>query len=167
MKASSARPIRLAALVALSHAAPTHLVEVEDPYIEHQGGKVSPHNWAVGRPRFRGGWRLRPGDRLDIPVVPGGRFLSVELEIRRFGVLRPAVRVGAEGASVRWARAPKTLDWDRLELTDLPWPEGADHLELSIRLPNRRDPKASVLVDRIHLSWSADAVLSEAADAPQ
>jgi hypothetical protein len=160
--------VGLAALAGMSHEIPTRIVEVEDPYIEHQGGKVWPFNWAVGRPRFRGGWRLEPGDRMAIPVVPGGRYLSVELELRRFGVLRPAVRVHAEGAAVRWGRAPKTLEWTRLNLSELEWPEKADRLEISLRLPAGEDPEAAVLVDRVLLSWSADAPLSEAkAAAPQ
>ncbi len=157
--------VGLAALAGLAHATPTRVIETEDPYIEHEGGKVWPYNWAVGRPRFRGGWRLEPGDRLSVPVVPGGRSLSVELELRRFGEVRPAIRVHAEGAPVRWARVPKTLDWGRLRLSGLEWPEGADRLEVMLRLPPSRDPEAAVLVDRIRLSWSAEAALKEAADA--
>lgn len=158
--------VGLAACVGLAHQAPTRIVEAEDPYIEHRGGKVWPFDWAVGRPRFHGGWRLQPGDRMAIPVVPGGRALSVELELRRFGVLRPVVRVHAEGAPVRWARVPVTQDWGRLQLSDLPWPDGANRLEVSLRLPTRDDPAAAVLIDRIFLSWSDDAPLSEAKAPP-
>jgi hypothetical protein len=153
----------LAKLVAAAHVLPTRVAEAEDPYVAHAGGAVWPEDWVVGRTRFRGGWRLRPTDVLTLPVVPGGRYLSLELELRRFGVTRPLVRIRPARSSPTLRQLGETDRWTTLRLDDLPWPEGAQTLEISLQLPPRADPQAAILLDRARLRWS-DSRRAETSD---
>jgi hypothetical protein len=146
--------VGLAALVVAANNVPTRVIEVEDPYISRSGGAVWPEDWVVGRTRFRGGWRLRRSDTLTIPVVPGGAYFTLELDLKRFGDLRPYIRLQAgEGSPVR-VQVDGTKSWTTLRLRDLGWPIGADTLEISLELPARAGHETMVLLDRIRLSWS-------------
>lgn len=144
----------LAAVVAAADRVPTRVIEVEDPYISHSGGAVWPQDWVVGRTRFRGGWRLRRSDTMTIPVVPGGAYCTVELDFKRFGGPRPYISVRPGEDSPVWTQIGATKTWTTLRLEHLSWPLGADTLEVSLRLPRRADPRTSILLDQIRLSWS-------------
>ncbi len=77
--------LAVAAVPLAAHRAPTGVIEFEDRQVTKQGGLLYPEPWVPYRPRFRGGWRLTPGDSVAAPVVPGGDRLSVELQLMRVG----------------------------------------------------------------------------------
>jgi hypothetical protein len=145
----------LAVVVVAAHTVPTRVVEAEDPYIARSGGAVWPEDWVVGRTRFRGGWRLRPTNVLSLPVVPGGRYCSLELELKRFGRTRPVVRVRPGKSSPTLRQLDDTTGWTTLRIDDLEWPEGVETLDISLQLPPHADTRASILLDRVSLEWSA------------
>ena len=73
--------LALAALVpAAASRVPTEIVELEDPQVWKSGGHVHPDRWVIERTRYRGGWVLRVGEQLKVPVVPGGRRVRLRLE---------------------------------------------------------------------------------------
>ena len=51
---------------------PTRVVELEDPQVRKSGGHLHPDRWVIERTRYRGGWVLRVGERLEAPVRAGG-----------------------------------------------------------------------------------------------
>ncbi len=73
--------LALAALLpSAASRVPTEVVELEDPQVWKSGGHVHPDRWVIERTRYRGGWVLRMGERLEVPVAPGGRRVRLELE---------------------------------------------------------------------------------------
>ena len=55
---------------------------MEDPWVEHGAGHLFPHRWVIERTRYRGGWVMREGSRLEAPVVPGGDAVTLHLLVR-------------------------------------------------------------------------------------
>jgi len=144
----------LALAVTAAHAVPTRRVEVEDPYIVTSGGAIWPDEWVVGRTRFRGGWRLRRRDSLEIPVVPGGAFCTIDLELKRFGEARPHVRLRLGDGPDFAVQLPEPNEWGTMRLGALPWPEKAEHLEIGLTPTPGVDSRGAILLDRVHLTWS-------------
>jgi hypothetical protein len=68
-----------AALPVASSRLPTRIVELEDPQVRKSGGHLHPDLWTIERARYRGGWVLRVGERLEAPVVPGGKRVRITL----------------------------------------------------------------------------------------
>jgi hypothetical protein len=50
---------------------PAARVEFEDAFVQHNGGELFPHEYAVSRFIYRGGWILRAGDTLRFPARGG------------------------------------------------------------------------------------------------
>jgi hypothetical protein len=146
--------VGLAGLVVASHSVPTRLIEAEDPYIVRDGGAIWPEDWVVGRTRFRSGWRLRRADTLTIPVVPGGAYCSIELDLKRFGKPRPHIRVRPVDGSAALARVGESRNWTTVHFDDLRWPPDARSLEISLQMSTKEDLQAAILLDRVRLSWS-------------
>jgi hypothetical protein len=144
----------VAALVIAAHTVPSRVAEAEDPHIAHSGGAMWPDDWVERRLRYRGSWRLQPTDLISIPVVPGGRYCRLELQLKSIGKTRPFVRVGAAGSTPTVRRLAKTAGWTSLQIRDLDWPEGVRELEISLLMPPDGDPKSSLLLDRVTLAWS-------------
>jgi hypothetical protein len=86
--------------------------------------------------------------------VPGGRYCSLQLELKRFGRARPVVRVRPGKSPPTLRRLDETTRWTTLRIDDLVWPPGVRTLELSLRLPPRADPQAAILLDRVTFAWS-------------
>ncbi len=133
---------------------PTRVVEFEDRQVRKSGGEVFPDSWVPARPRFRGGWILEPGDRLEAPVVAAGRRVSISIDVRtiRAGRVSTVLEVGASQQDVvRWPVEPASA-WQRVSFELEEWPEGAP---LVVRLAAAGDqPAASRLIlDRATLEW--------------
>ncbi|HEX7184502.1 MAG TPA: hypothetical protein VF756_21935, partial [Thermoanaerobaculia bacterium] len=72
----------LAAAAVLPLAAarlPSQVVEMEDPQVWKSGGHLHPDRWIIERVRYRGGWVLRVGERLEVPVKAGGGRVRIRL----------------------------------------------------------------------------------------
>ncbi|HXI14677.1 MAG TPA: hypothetical protein VNM92_18820 [Thermoanaerobaculia bacterium] len=50
---------------------PARRVQFEDAHVIHRGGELYPAQWTVARFRYRGGWRMRPGDSMSFLLQPG------------------------------------------------------------------------------------------------
>ena len=110
--------------------------------------------WAPARPRFRGGWLLRPGDSLIAPVVAGGADLQLALEVRpaspaeRSLVLRVAA---GERALSSWPVGPP-YGWRTVELEVTDWPRSSP-LVLRLEGPDPQAAAGHLVVDRARLDW--------------
>ncbi len=58
-------------VVSVVARAPGHVVQLEDAYVERQGGDLYPEQWTVARFRFRGGWSLPEGASVRFRIEPG------------------------------------------------------------------------------------------------
>lgn len=144
----------VAAVPALAALAPTRIVELEDPWLLRRGGHVHPERWVVARGRFRGGWVLRPGEAIEIPVHPGGEILSIALDAQ-LGRNNPdpltlELRAG-DRRLARWSPAD-TGRWQHPELGPFDWPRG-EPLVLAAVGPQRSGRQNGLLLDRVELRW--------------
>ena len=75
---------------------PTKTAEVEDAYVAKSGGELNPPMWTIDRWRYRGAWLLPEGERMVVPVAPGGERVTIELEARYLRRRHPplTLRVG-------------------------------------------------------------------------
>ncbi|MDX1997708.1 MAG: hypothetical protein SF066_08300 [Thermoanaerobaculia bacterium] len=149
--------ILLTAAAALPLAAarrPTRTVELEDPWIEHRGGHLYPELWTVSRVGYRGGWVLRPGESLAVPVVAGGSRLTLEIELQFVrnnpDPLTLEVLAGDEVIE-RWtAQDPES--WQHLRFAERDWTPGC-RLGLRVVGASRGGPQNGVLIDRLEIRW--------------
>lgn len=149
--------ILLTAAAALRLAAarwPTRTVELEDPWIEHRGGHLYPELWTVSRVGYRGGWVLRPGESLVVPVVAGGSRLTLELELQFVrnnpDPLTLEILVGDQVIE-RWP-AEEPESWQRLRFAERDWTPGS-RLELRVVGASRGGQQNGVLIDRLEIRW--------------
>lgn len=133
---------------------PTRVVELEDPWLARDGGSLYPDRWSIERTRYRGGWLLHKGARLEVPVVPGGPEARVRLDLRFIrnaeGPFSVEIRAG-EHRIGRWE--PRAVDdrvWREIELGPVDWPAGAP---LVIEPLQRPGPFNGVIVDRAIFGW--------------
>jgi hypothetical protein len=61
---------------------PTRVIEFEDPWVHHPRGHLFPDRWTTDRTRYQGGWVLRPGESLTVPLIGSETELSLTLEAR-------------------------------------------------------------------------------------
>jgi hypothetical protein len=143
-----------AALPLAARRVPTAVVELEDAHVVKRGGHLFPERWVIERPRYRGGWVLRPGDSLAAPVVAGGGRVRVRLHLqflrRRRGPLELELRAGERPLGAVRLRAPRV--WESPELGPFEWPAGAP-LVLAARAPAPGSRVNGVLLDRAELEW--------------
>lgn len=129
-----------------SHA-PTRAVELEDRWLEHEGGVEWPPPWQPwSQPR---GWRLASGERVRIPVVPGGPILRPSLRLGRpaKGGQRVALELRADDGRLLhyWT---EELDphpfwqWKTLPSTSLPSVRSPTGLTLRVVEPPQGKPSA-------------------------
>lgn len=135
---------------------PTRVVELEDAWIEHVGGALYPERWVVGRLHFRGGWALPDQAVVSIPIVPGGRALTVILEARKLRppATAPQVALRADETEVARVQLAEVNAWQSLTVGPVSWPPGARRLVLalpSVAFPRRR---SGALIDRLRIAWS-------------
>jgi hypothetical protein len=149
--------VLLAAAAALPAAAarlPTRVIEFEDPQVHKSGGHLHPDLWTIERARYRGGWVLRVGERLEAPVVPDGGRVRITLHaqlIRNQPVpFRVDVRAGDRLLGV-WMPV-RTRAWETVRFGPLDWPAGAP-LVLNADGPHPPGALNGAILDRLDLDW--------------
>lgn len=133
---------------------PTRVVELEDPWLVHDGGNLYPDRWSIERTRYRGGWLLHKGARLEVPVVPGGPEARVHLSLRYIrndgGPFSVEIRAGERTIGDWEPRAVDDRVWREIDLGPVDWPAGAP---LVIEPLQRPGPFNGVIVDRAIFRW--------------
>jgi len=147
----------LAAAAALPIAAsrvPTRVVELEDPQVQKLGGHLYPDRWVIERTRYRGGWVLRVGDRVQAPVVPGGRRVRLTLtaELIRNQPVPFEVDIFAGDRLLAVWTPVRERSWETLTLGPFAWPAGAP-LVLAAQGPHPPGDLNGAVLDRIDLAW--------------
>jgi hypothetical protein len=143
--------------VVVATRAPTRFVEFEDAWLGHEGGTLYPDPWVVGRPRFRGGWALPNQARVSIPVVPGGRRVTLVLETRKLRppAEAPEVVFRAGDAELARARLSDGSDWQRLVVGPVDWPPHARRLVVALPPVPSPGERSGALLDRLRLDWGS------------
>jgi hypothetical protein len=144
-----------ASVPALATVLPPHRVELEDPWVVHRGGHVHPETWIVARSHYRGGWVIRPGEAVEVPLGPrAGGSARLALEVR-FGRNNPDPLtlevLAGDRLLTRW-RPRRAGDWRRVELGPLELPPG-EPLILRAAGPPRAGRQNGLLLDRLELEW--------------
>jgi hypothetical protein len=143
-----------AALPWLAQSAPTAIVELEDPWVEHRGGHLHPGQWVVDRTRYRGGWVLRPGEWASARIVTGGALVGIEVDamyVRNTPDPVELVLLRGDEELASW-RATSDRVWQTLRFGPFAWPSG-EPLVLAVRRPQPADGLDGVIVDRVRLAW--------------
>jgi len=135
----------------------TRTVEVEDPWVRKDRGHSFPDRWVIERTRYKGGWILRPGESLEIPVVSGGAQAQIQVAarfIRNNDQAHWLVLTAGDRVLARWKPAEGS-EWLEPVFGPFPWTDG-ESLRVSIeRSPGPRPKRPSGFhLDRAVLSWS-------------
>lgn len=142
------------AAVVAAERLPTRVAHFEDAWIEHRGGVVHPGPWVTARSRYRGGWVLREGESLTVPVVAGGAGarLTVHAQLVRNqrAPLDLELRTGERLIGVWRGRADRR--WSEFELGPLVWPAG-EPLVVEVRSTGRGRRPNGVVLDRVEIEW--------------
>ena len=145
----------LAALVpAAASRVPTEVVELEDPQVWKSGGHVHPDTWVLERTRYRGGWVLRVGEQLKVPVVPGGRRVRLELEaefIRNQPVPYTLDLKVGDRRIASWTPARQRV-WETVDVGPVEWNAG-EPLVLVAHGPAPPGQLNGAILDRVRLDW--------------
>lgn len=143
-------------LVCAGATVPTHVIEAEDRWVQHDQGAPYPGLWTPDRARFRGGWAVPAGGALRAPIVDGGAMVEVTAWLRP-GFNTEAelhLELCADETCFETLVVPRTSadTWGAFRFAATPWPEEAD---LVLRLPrtDHRRLRNFVVVDRIELTW--------------
>lgn len=137
---------------------PTRVVEAEDPWLIHHGGHVQPETWVTNRSQYRGGWMVRPGEEIEVPLVRprGGETararLTLELRVARNNPDPLALEVLAGGDLADTWRAGRGGVWRRVEVGPVELPAGVP-LVLRAAGPPRAGRQNGVFVDRVEVDW--------------
>lgn len=144
----------IAVLPLVAARLPTRVAEAEDPQVAKSGGHLHPDRWIIERARHRGGWVLRPMERLTVPVEPGGQRVRLILHgqlIRNQPVpFFVDVRAGDRLLAV-WAPGRDRV-WDSIELGPFDWPAGVP-LVLAGFGPHPPGELNGVILDRVDFAW--------------
>jgi hypothetical protein len=153
--AGIAAVLLLAALLPRTAARlPTRVAEIEDPQVAKSGGHVYPDRWIIERARHRGGWVLRVGERLEVPVEAGGRRVSLVLQgqlVHNQPVpFRLDVRAGDRLLAI-WTPG-RDRAWDAVTLGPFDWPAGTP-LVLAALGPTPPGELNGIILDRVDFAW--------------
>jgi len=133
---------------------PTRVVELEDPEVRKSGGHLHPDRWVVERTRYRGGWVLRVGERLEAPVAPGSRRVKLRLAaefIRNQPV--PFTLDVKQGDRLLASWAPgRARVWETVEVGPVDWRIG-EPLVLAAHGPAPPGELNGVILDRVEMEW--------------
>jgi hypothetical protein len=122
--------------------------------VVHRGGHVHPETWTITRSNFRGGWVIRPGESVEIPLVPGGDRARVTVEVR-FGRNNPdplTLELLAEDEPLASWQPVSAGEWQRIELGPFALPRGRP-LVLRATGPPRAGRQNGLLLDRVEVEW--------------
>ena len=118
------------------------------------GGHLYPDRWVIERARYRGGWVLRVGERLEAPVVPGGRQARLTLRaelIRNQPVPLDLDLLAGDRLLATW-RPGRDRVWATIALGPFDWPRGAP-LVLAAHGPSPPGALNGVILDRVDFTW--------------
>lgn len=143
-----------ALLPAAAARVPTRIVELEDPQVRKSGGHVHPEPWVVERTRYRGGWVLRVGERLEVPVAPGGRqaTLTLHAEHIRNQPVPFALDLKQGGRILKSWRPPRPRVWEEIEIGPVEWRAG-EPLILEAHGPHPPGALNGAILDRVEIEW--------------
>jgi hypothetical protein len=147
--------LALAAALPLAAArVPTQVVELEDPQVWKSGGHLYPDRWVIERARYRGSWVLRVGERIQAPVVPGGRrvLLTLHAQLIRNQPVPFAVDLQAGDRLLATWRPGRERAWETVTLGPFDWPRGAP-LVLAAQGDHPPGDLNGALLDRVDLEW--------------
>jgi hypothetical protein len=133
---------------------PTEIVELEDPQVWKSGGHIHPERWVLERTRYRGGWVLRVGERLEVPVVPGGRRLRLRLEaelIQNQPVPYALDLKMGDRMIATWTPARQRV-WETIEVGPVEWRDGAP-LVFVAHGPAPPGALNGAILDRVRMEW--------------
>ncbi|MFL6197271.1 MAG: hypothetical protein ACJ75H_23995 [Thermoanaerobaculia bacterium] len=153
--AGVALALGLAALLPAAAArVPTRVVDLEDPQVRKSGGHVHPDRWVLERTRYRGGWVLRVGDRLEAPVVSGGRRVRMLLDAEFIRNQPSPFTLEVRQGDRRLATWTPTRDraWTRVLVGPVDWRPG-EPLVLAPAGPQPPGEVNGVILDRVELEW--------------
>ena len=142
----------MALLPVAAETVPSRVVELEDPFVAKNGGRLHPHRWTPNRPRLRSGWLLGRGGRVVAPLVPGGETLDLTVEL---GVLRPVPSLELlirQGEELRRRLPLESAGWRSVEIGPLPWAAG-EPLVLEVDASPGATARPLVVLDRARLRW--------------
>ncbi|HEX2464689.1 MAG TPA: hypothetical protein VHR17_08680, partial [Thermoanaerobaculia bacterium] len=88
--------LSISGVVIAAARVPTKTSEVEDAYVAKSGGELNPPMWTIDRWRYRGAWLLPEGERIVVPVAPGGERVTIELEARYLRRRHPPLTLRVE-----------------------------------------------------------------------
>lgn len=147
--------LALAALVpAAASRVPTEVVELEDPQVWKSGGHIHPERWVLERTRYRGGWVLRVGEQLKMPVAPGGRRVRLRLEaefIQNQPVPYTLDLKAGDRMIASWTPARQRV-WETVEVGPVEW-HGGEPLVLVAHGPAPPGALNGAILDKVRLEW--------------
>jgi hypothetical protein len=143
-----------AALPVAAHRLPTRVVELEDPQVVKLGGQLYPDRWVIERVRYRGGWVLRVGERLEAPIVAGGRRvrLRVAAQLVRNQPVPFELQLAAGGRLLAIWTPLRDRAWEEISLGPFDWPAGSP-LVIAAHGPAPPGALNGAVLDRIELAW--------------
>lgn len=144
-----------AVLPIVADRTPTRVVEIEDPVVQKTGGHPHPERWVVDRTRFRGGWVLRPEERVTVPVRQAGAqatvILDAELIRNQPTFFTLDLMVGDRLVGV-WNPGRDRV-WEEVRVGPVAWPRGAPLVLVARGLQPAQGPVNGVILDRVRLRW--------------
>jgi hypothetical protein len=144
-----------ALLPLLADRLPTRVVEIEDPVVHKSGGHPHPERWVVDRTRFRGGWVLRPEERVTVPVRKAGRRATVVLDaelIRNQPTYFTLDLMVGDRLIAVWNPGRDRV-WEEVRAGPVDWPRGAPLVLVARGLQPSHGPVNGVILDRVRLRW--------------
>ncbi|MEO8503123.1 MAG: hypothetical protein ABI609_04415 [Acidobacteriota bacterium] len=142
------------ALPAIAQHFASRSIEFEDPWVIKSGGHLEPERWRVDRTLFRGGWMLRGGESLRVPVVPGGTRLEVDVDLEwvRNQPSSIALEARQNGRLLATWTPPRAGTWETAALGPFAFEAGHD-LEFLAVGAAAEQPLGGLLLDRARLHW--------------
>jgi hypothetical protein len=143
-----------ALLPAAAARVPTRTVELEDPQVRKSGGHLHPDRWVIERARYRGGWVLRVGERLEAPVVSGGKRLKLRLfaEFIRNQPVPFALDIQQGDRLLASWNPGRERVWEAVDVGPVDWKAG-EPLVLAARGPSPPGALNGAILDKVELEW--------------
>jgi hypothetical protein len=133
------------------------VVELEDFQVWKSGGHLHPDRWVIERTFYRGGWVLRVGETLTVPVTPGGDqvLLTLQAEHIRNQPLPFTLDLMAGDRLLASWTPRKSRVWEAATFGPFPWPDG-EPLVVAARgphVPGQLKNLNGAILDRVAFEW--------------